>query len=334
MKILFVFTGGTIGSTESDGIISPDREKSYKIIDFYSKSYGSDFEYDVIEPYSALSENNTGDEIRLLCECVFENAHRGYDGIIVTHGTDTLQYSAAALGYVLGLSSVPVCIVSANRPIENEKTNALDNLRGAIKFIESGEGRGAFVVYRNDNSDTVRVHRATRLVGVKAFSDDVSSIRGEVYGHFDKDFKFIKNPKYGEEEDTVSTLSATGLSAVNKKVLFVTPYVGMSYPTLSRGVKYVIFNTYHSGTLDTKSSAARAFFKRAKERGIGVYAVGVNDGADYESTLLFKKFGIMPLVKIAPISAYVKLWLLSSAEADVDSLMMRSLSGDIIPSVR
>ena len=206
MKILFVFTGGTIGSTESGGVISVDKNKATGIVKYYRDAYGIDFDYDVVGPYNELSENNTGVNLRKLCTCVSRSIDKGYDGIIVTHGTDTLQYSAAALGYTLGLSETPVCIVSANRPIENEKTNALDNLRGAIKFIESGEGRGAFVVYRNDNSDTVRMHRATRLVGVKAFSDDVSSIRGEVYGHFDKDFKFIKNPKYGEEEDTVSTL--------------------------------------------------------------------------------------------------------------------------------
>ena len=329
MKILFVFTGGTIGSTESDGIISPDREKSYKIIDFYSKSYGIDFEYDVIEPYSALSENNTGDEVRLLCECVSENARRGYDGIIVTHGTDTLQYSAAALGYALGLSSVPVCIVSANRPIEHKKSNALDNLHGAVRFIESGAGKGAFVIYRNDDSRTVYAHRATRLVGVKAFSDEVASIKEMPYGRFDKNFKFIKNGRYKEQDDAFSPLFAEGMSAVNESVLFITPYVGMNYPCLSDKVKYVIFNTYHSGTLDTRSAKAKEFFAEAVERGIRVYAVGVSGGVTYESAESFSSLGIIPLYNIAPIAAYMKLWLLESGKMKVDELLQKPLSGDV-----
>ncbi len=329
MKILFVFTGGTIGSTEKDGVIATDSSKSYKIIDFYEKNYGIDFEYNVVEPYEELSENNTGDNIRKLCLCVSNYIEKGYDGIIVTHGTDTLQYSAAALGYALGLSKVPVCIVSANRPIEHEKSNALDNLRGAIRFIESGAGRGAFVIYRNDNSETVRVHRATRLVGVKAFSDDVSSIRGEVYGQFDKDFKFIKNSNYKEENDAIEPLSVKGFNAVNSKALFVTPYVGMRYPALTKGVKYVIFNTYHSGTLDTKSPSANRFFESARERGIKVYAVGVSDGVGYESAEHFCELGITPLPNIAPIAAYMKLWFLTSTDIDVEKFLLKSLSGDI-----
>ena len=37
MKILFVFTGGTIGSTQNGDEISSDTEKAYKIIDTYRK---------------------------------------------------------------------------------------------------------------------------------------------------------------------------------------------------------------------------------------------------------------------------------------------------------
>ena len=152
MKILFVFTGGTIGSTQIGEVISTDRGKPYAIISAYAKKYGISFDYDTVEPYTELSENNTGEHIRLLAECVRARAH-AYDGVIVTHGTDTLQYTAAALGYALGLDAPPVCVVAANRPIEREDSNGLDNLHGAISFIKNGGGKGAFVVYRNGKRD-------------------------------------------------------------------------------------------------------------------------------------------------------------------------------------
>jgi len=96
MKILFIFTGGTIGSTLKDGnVIATDEKKSYKIIEAYGKKYTIDFEYDVCEPYTELSENNTGEHIRMLSTCIRSKLDCGYDGIIITHGTDTLQYSAA-----------------------------------------------------------------------------------------------------------------------------------------------------------------------------------------------------------------------------------------------
>ena len=329
MKVLVIFTGGTIGSQLSNGWISPDGHTKRELIRHYEEKYGNSVQLVTKAPYSILSENLSSKKINILVKTVLESLDGGYDGIIVTHGTDTLQYSAAALGYALGLSSIPVCIVSANRPIEHKGSNALDNLRGAVSFIESGAGRGAFVIYRNDDSKTVYAHRATRLVGVKVFSDEVASIKNVPYGRFDKNFKFIKNRKYKEQADEVAPVSAKGIGAVNDGVLFITPHVGMRYPCLSDKVKYVIFNTYHSGTLDTKSAKAKDFFAEARERGIAVYAVGISGGATYESAEAFAALGITPLYNIAPIAAYMKLWLLTGMGEDVKALLPKSLSGDI-----
>lgn len=333
MKILFIFTGGTIGSTLGEGnVIVTDSKKSYKILDAYRSKYGIDFDYDSVEPYTELSENNTGEHLRMLCSCVKEGLSCGYDGIVVTHGTDTLQYSAAAIGYTLGLSTVPVCLVSANRPIEHPKSNALDNLHGAVSLIKSGCCHGAFVIYRNDNSSVIRVHRATRLIGAKAFSDDVSSIFGSIYGHFDSDFKFVKNTDYREEKDEIKPLSADKIKNFSEGVSVLFPYTGMTYPEVGDGVKFILLNTFHSGTLNTKSESAKEFFLGVKKRGITVYAVGIPEGPEYQSSKSFESLGITPLKNISPVAAYIKLWLLSSRDGDITDIMNSSLSGDIAPT--
>ena len=332
MKILFVFTGGTIGSTLKKGnVISTDPKKSYKIIRAYSEKYDVDFDYDITEPYTELSENNTGEHIRMLAQCVKNNLDAGYDGIIVTHGTDTLQYSAAALGYMVGTESVPICLVSANRPIEHEKSNALANLHGAISFIKNGEGRGVFVPYQNDNSDTVRVHRGTRLIGTKAFSDDVSSILGSVYGCFDEDFKFVKNGNYRENADEMPLADISVLNERSEGILVLFPYPGMVYPKLDESVRYILLNTYHSGTLDTCSTRAREFFREASERGIEVFATGITGGPEYESVGAFGELGIIPIKNISPVAAYVKLWILSENGKEAAEMLGLSLGGDIAP---
>ena len=76
MKILFVFTGGTIGSTLTrDNVIATDSEKAYKIIKAYAKQYKLDFDYDIVEPYTELSENSIWDitELLLLMEQIHFN---------------------------------------------------------------------------------------------------------------------------------------------------------------------------------------------------------------------------------------------------------------------
>ncbi len=331
MKILFVFTGGTIGSTlNSDNIIATDAQKSYKIIEAYSKRYAVDFDYDIVEPYTELSENNTGEHIRKLALCVKEKLNAGYDGIIVTHGTDTLQYTAAALGYAVGSDSIPVCIVSANRPIEHERSNGLGNLHGAVCFIKNKLGRGVFVPYQNDNGKFVRVHRGTRLIGAKSFSDDVSSVMSSIYGYFDAEFNFVKNENYKEKADEMSELDLLALSEYSDTILVTFPYTGMVYPEIGEKVKYILMNTYHSGTVNTSSPRAKEFFAKAQEKGIKVYAVGVNEGPDYESAELFGALGIIPIKNISPVAAYIKLWALSQAEGNVSEKLTLSLSGDIV----
>ena len=115
MKILVVFTGGTIGSCYNDGVISPDSSTRYKLIEMY-KQNGGYAEFDAISPYTVLSENLNGEYFNLLYNSVKENINN-YDGIIVTHGTDTLQYTSAVLSYMFGLCNTPIVLVSANYPL-------------------------------------------------------------------------------------------------------------------------------------------------------------------------------------------------------------------------
>lgn len=329
MKILFAFTGGTIGSTLEGATIRTDSTKPYKIIDAYRQAFGIDFEYDTVEPYNELSENSTGENLRALCGCIREKIGAGYDGIVVTHGTDTLQYSACALGYAIGLSDTPVCLVSSDYPIEEPRSNALDNLRGAISLIRCAKAigaRGAFVSYRNPDGIT-RIYRATQLLASKPFTDEVCCAFGSYFAELDG-AEVIKNIDYSEREDEIEPICASALDRVADGILVLNPYVGMSYPKSLDGVTHIILNSYHSGTINTKSPEALSFFKMAREAGVKVYITGVMSGPAYESATLFDTLGITPLVGISPIGAYVKLWLLTSAHR-CECEMLKPLCADL-----
>ncbi len=331
MRILFIFTGGTIGSTTVGDTISTDKAKPRLLIDAYNKKYGVDFDYDVEESYTDLSENCTGEHLRMLLSCVNNGLSSGYDGIIVTHGTDTLAYSSSAIGYSVGLSSVPVCLVSSNYPIEDERSNGLDNLHGALRFISGKCGKGAFVFYRNGEKGVVKVHRATRLLPSKVFSDEVYSAFDCEYGSFDNNFNFFKNSYYTEKSDEILPLKFDLLEENCRNVIFVNPVVGATYPLIDKDCKYILLGTYHSGTLNTKSKDAIEFFENARKKGVTVFATGVYEGAEYESATLFPKLGIIPVKNVSPISVYVKLWLLTLNGISAEQAIKKSLSGDIVP---
>ena len=82
---------------------------------------------------------------------------------------------------------------------------------------------------------------------------------------------------------------------------------GYAYPL--EHYRAVILRPYHSGTLNTDSSAFAAFCKRAKEAGIPVYAVNIQSGDTYESSKTFDELGITPLYNTTFAAAYVKLWM-------------------------
>ncbi len=328
MKILFVFTGGTISSSSDGEKISLDVNKPYALIEAYKKVNKIDFEYETEEPYLALSENSTGKTLKLLCESVIRYLDSDYDGIVVTHGTDTLQYSAAALSYVVGKNSIPICMVSSNYIIEDARSNGIANLHAAINFIKRGNECGVWVPYKN-TGDFVRIHRASRLLQSQAFSDSVYSVNDEYYGYFDESMTFVKNPAYTELEDELCDLSVDGLSEECSSVLKLETYVGMTYPEINDDVKCVLLSSYHSGTINTESQSIKEFCKKAYEKGIPVFITGVSEGVWYESALSFETLHIIPVFKIAPISAYIKLWLLSSQNIDLVKAVKKPLGGDI-----
>lgn len=326
MKILVVFTGGTIGSCYNDGVISPDSSTRYKLIEMY-KQNGGYVEFDAISPYTVLSENLNGEYFNALYNAIKENINN-YDGIIVTHGTDTLQYTSAMLSYMFGLCDTPIVLVSANYPLENEKSNGLDNFSAAVKFIKYEKSKGVFVAYKNCD-EYAKIHRSSRLQKHLAYSDKVESICNLYCGEIIYNM-YVKNDSYAEKQDEIKFENIPIFNATSP-VLKITPYVGMVYPKLDNSIKAVLLESYHSGTVNTASKDLEKFCNTAKQFNIPVFLTGSEAGFFYESKELYSKLGIQVLPAVAPISAYIKLWILCESNAkDIYKAFSKSIGGDIL----
>lgn len=298
MKILAVFTGGTISCSQSGGVLSPDGANSFLLL-----KHRTDVCFDTLTPYTILSENLTAAELELLYGAVSQNLSSGFDGIIIAHGTDTVQYTAAYLALKLGLCSVPVVIVSADYPLSDSRSNGFDNFDAAVDFIASNQGRGVFVSYRNRGDGFTVIHRGGALLPHTPYCDSLYSMNGNFYGTV-RGGKFTKNPDYTE------TCSRHGVEAgLNGHVLYLKAYPGMIYPALADGVKAVLLEGYHSGTLNTAGEELKRFCQAAEKRGAPVYLTGNTDGFNYESKALFDSLKIIPLPPEPPATAYIRLWL-------------------------
>lgn len=308
MKILTVFTGGTIGSTKSEGVISPDSKNSYKLLEMYSEK-DNKVEFTAVQPLNILSENMNGKYLTQLYKCISSYDLSKFDGVIIAHGTDTLQYTAAYLSYAFGLCKTPIVLVSANFPLEDERSNGFRNFCGAVGLIRSGKGRGVFVSYANTPYDCTEIHRASRVLPHSPYEDYVFSVfENSVYANYYDD-SFDKCKYYKESKDKISMADCAELKEVSD-VLYVRPYVGMTYPQITQETKAILLEGYHSGTLNTDGTGLTEFCAEAEKLGVPVFLTGAQSGFFYESKLMFEKLKINILPPASPIAMYMKLWML------------------------
>jgi len=112
--------------------------------------------------YTILSENMNPAIWKELAEAVFQEIRNGSSGIIVTHGTDTMAYSAAALSFMID-TPVPVIFVgsqrSADRPSSDNTINALCSASAAVSDL----GEVVVVMHGTMSDDTCHIHRGTRV---------------------------------------------------------------------------------------------------------------------------------------------------------------------------
>jgi glutamyl-tRNA(Gln) amidotransferase subunit D len=87
-----------------------------------------------------------------------------YDGIIISHGTDTMHYTAAALSFALQDLPVPVVFVGAQRSSDRPSSDAALNLLGATIFAAKSETAGVFVaMHAGSSDDAIACHIGTRV---------------------------------------------------------------------------------------------------------------------------------------------------------------------------
>ena len=340
MKICTIFTGGTIGSVlDESGYIGPKEGTPYRLLDLYRKiyigneeeQYGKEkIEFETIEPYRILSENLSAEYVLKLINTVYEVLEdNSVEGIIVTHGTDTLQYGAALLGYVFGYVDIPIVVVSSNYVLDDERANGLTNFRYAVEFIKGHHGRGVFVSYCNTN-ELPTIHRATRLQPLIPYSDYVASVQDSWYGRYENGH-YIANSEYHIKEGQEAIhcpVRELQLNDCSGEIAFIHPYVGMNYPKLTDKTRAVLHSSYHSGTICVEGPL-KDFMEEAKNKHVPVFLTGLlADANAYETVKEYGELGIQVLYTTSEVAQYCKLWLAISNHMDIKKIMSVSVAED------
>ncbi len=326
MKILVIFTGGTIGSQVNGNIISTNSNMKYLLLERYRAIHNDNIEFDTAEPYEILSENLTSEHLNSLINCVHYYSDKGYDGIIITHGTDTLQYSAAALGYSLKDCCPPVLLVSSNYPLEDKRANGYINLEAAVAFIAAVKAKGVFAAYSNDLI-SAEIHSATHMLSHSEMSDEIHSISGKAVAAY-RDGKITVLSQLGNTLTQKTRKSITFQE--ESRILVIRSFPGDMFAYSLDKVSAVLMCPYHSGTVCTSSDKLKEFCKKTKEQKIPVFLTGVYSKVSYESTKAFRELGIIPLPQSTFPAMYIKLWLAISGKQDLKDFMFTPIADEFL----
>jgi len=178
-SILPIHIGGTIASAESKTGFRP----KLSFADLLSKTdrelAGDRHIAPAQSPFGEFGIDSASMQIlhiQKIAGTIWDN-YKNHDAFIVTHGTDTLAYTASMLSFMLQGIQKPVIVTGAQKTIEDDKNDVKGNLETAL-LAASTSNCGVWVAF---NGKIIKAVRATKMnIGVDCLDAFVSNINDEI----------------------------------------------------------------------------------------------------------------------------------------------------------
>lgn len=175
-KILFITTGGTIASSESDEGLIPSLNSDEILRHLGALEDGVEV---VCEDLLNLDSSNMQPEEWQIIARRIDEVHTLYDGIVLTHGTDTMAYTASAISFMLSNIQIPIMVTGSQLPLLHPLSDGMDNIRLALAAATS-ELQGVYICFNR------KVMLGTRAVKVRTMNFDAfESVNMEPVGIVD-----------------------------------------------------------------------------------------------------------------------------------------------------
>ncbi|PWI57235.1 asparaginase [Sulfoacidibacillus thermotolerans] len=156
-RILLIATGGTIASVKGPQGLVP-RLSPEQLAMYIAGEQNADFTVQFLQLLSLDSTNMQPEHWQQIAECIADN-YSEFDGFVITHGTDTMAFTAAALSYMLQGVGKPIVLTGSQVPIQEYKTDARKNLLDALRLACEDLG-GVYVVF---NGHVIAGTRAVKM---------------------------------------------------------------------------------------------------------------------------------------------------------------------------
>ena len=345
-NIALVVTGGTISSKldyKTGGVkwITSSNE----LLKFYPELLGIANVSKIEIPFMKASENMNFNDWEKLSEVVFKLLNDPkIEGVIITHGTDFLHYSANALSFSLRNLNKPVVLTYSQRSSDRASSDARLNLICAARAAISDIAEVILVGHANENDDFCFALRGAKIRKMHSSRRDAfKPINSEPIARiFPDKIEFLSN--YNKRDDK-RKIDFKG--KFNDKVALIKFYPGQDPEILEHYLKnkYKGIVIEMSGLGHVITDGKNNWIPKLKKiikSGLIVCAApqtlyGRLDPYVYSAGRELEKTGVIYLNDMLPETAFVKLsWILADAKMkkNIKENMLKNFTGEFNNSLK
>lgn len=262
-QIAVITTGGTIGSVVKGTVLGVDPTEQRLNQEITRLCSEGGFQTEVISALNKNSEDFAPEDWGAIVHAIATSVKGGIKRIVVTHGTDTLCYSAAAAAILFRDCDVRICFTGSFYSLENPESDASLNLLAAFACVGSNDmPNGVFVAFRSDGSNSSASIMSAFEVKPMGFDQAAFvALHQNTLASYSASGKFEVNTSYSARDyPGVPLAEIPNIGAIvdaTKVLQEILSNPGSNWKIFERsrsGLEAVIIGLYHSGTGSTGES--------------------------------------------------------------------------------